>query len=293
MIVKNMVDRDYGTIGAAISSIIGLVALVYGYPEFKALGGVIVGATITYVVQTRLQNQAEKNKIRKKNMEETLIPVLLMLRDIKRKLESANLFQCTNNWDQYKRDYRRFIFTGQFYDELNGFYESYNQYITNLASLRQIFIPMINQFFEKFFFSNIEAQSNLMQSEHLPNFKLFWNDYYYDQVPWVDPIMLGYDPFDVYKIKFKNFNIRNVEIIADVFEYDDNRNPSGKKEYKINMKEHLDQFNEFLSAVMKEMEVKKDVIDLRELNRTLISKIEKIISKLEKYVDKYYPVEPI
>ncbi len=59
------------------------------------------------------------------------------------------------------------------------------------------------------------------------------------------------------------------------------------------MKKHLDLFNEFLSAVMKEIEVKKDVIDLREINRTLICKNEKIISKLEKYVDKYYPVEPI
>ncbi len=228
MIVKNMVDRDYGTIGAVISSIVGLVTLVYGYPEFKALGGVIVGATITYVVQTRLQNQAEKNKIRKKNMEETLIPVLLMLRDIKRRLESANLFQGINNWDQYKRDYRRFIFTGEFYDELDGFFKSYDTYLTNRASLREVFIPTINQLFEKCFFSKMYAIPKLIQSKHLYNFKLFWHDYFYDQVPLWDPVMLGYDPFDVYKMKYENFNIRNVEIIADVFEIDENENSSGK-----------------------------------------------------------------
>ena len=77
-----MVDRDYGNIGVALSSLLGFLVSVFGNPEVKAFGWLIIGASITYFVQTRLQNQVEKNKIRKQNMEETLIPVLLMLRDI-------------------------------------------------------------------------------------------------------------------------------------------------------------------------------------------------------------------
>jgi len=288
-----MVDRDRGIIGATLTSIIGVIALVSGIPELKAFGAVIVGATVTYVVQTQLQNQVEKNRIRKQNMEETLIPVLLMLRDIKRNIETAGVLEAQENWHQYKQNYKRFIFTEDFYNELEGFFKTYSDYRVKLNILRRIFFLTINKLFEQSFFIKIEPQLNLFQSEGLPCFSLNWKDYYYDQVPFDGPLILGYDPFVVYQRKFENFSIRNVEVVADVIGYDENGNQTGKNEHKIQLKRHMDLFNEFITAVKYELDNKQDVKDLRELNHELITTVSKSISKLENYINKHYPVEPI
>lgn len=288
-----MVDRDYGNIGVALSSIIGAIALFFGVPEVKAFGGVLIGAAVTYFVQTQLQNQAEKNKIRKQNMEETLIPVLLTLRDIKRNLETASLLNAQENWRQYTQDYRRFIFTEEFFGELDGLFKDFSDYRTKLVTLRQDFLPKINELFESHFFNKIESQLKLVRSLHLYCFHIFWNDYYYDEVPIDNPLILDYDPFIVYKRKYENFDIRNLEIVADVYAYDADGNQSGKTEHKIQSSNHLDLFSEFISAVKEELDERKDVEDLRTSNRELITSVDKSITKLENYITKHYPVESI
>ena len=286
-----MAHKYYAQIIAALLSFVGLIVLVSGYTGTEVLGGVLVATGMTYFVQAQLQNQSEKNRIRKQNMEETLIPVFLMLKNIKLTLESDDRFIGNPNWSQFNTDYRKFIFPKKFHAELDDIFKSYNKNRTDISKINKRYIPIINDLYESQFFNKVQTQSKLTKRDHTLCFRLWHKDHALEQMYFSRPLILGLHPIMDFTSTYSIFNISNVKIFSDV--YEDASIPSGQKEYKVQLLVHMDAFDEFMQSVKKELDGDQEVIDFRASTRTLISKASNSTKKLEKHINTYYPEEPI
>jgi hypothetical protein len=82
-----MKDDDLlASVGTTLSAIAATISAIYSIPLVSSLFTFLVGAFVTFLVQSRLQDRAEKRKLRVKAIEELHIPLYLKLEEIKEKL---------------------------------------------------------------------------------------------------------------------------------------------------------------------------------------------------------------
>jgi len=288
-----MVERDYVTFSAITSSIVGIGVMVYGIPEVKAFGGVLVGAAVTYFVQTQLQKQSEKNKIRRQNLENTFIPLYLLLKNLLNELKTTERKNTSNLWSDINSDYRRFIFNDDLHEEINEFFNASNDYDYNLRNVEQGFYDLINKSFISFFLNKISISEDVVQYPRSLCFTLLWKDLGYYKINFLAPVILGLNPFEIYRMKNHRFNENNVEININIYVRDDENRVIRTEECIIELRYYKDEFNKYLIMLKEIIDNEKEVMALRDQYKELMKRAEKTLSKLKNHIEKFYPVESI
>jgi hypothetical protein len=123
-----MKDDDLlASVGTTLSAIAATISAIYSIPLVSSLFTFLVGAFVTFLVQSRLQDRAEKRKLRVKAIEELHIPLYLKLEEIKEKLllnlETVNI----GSWNPLFDKPQMFTLKPDFKSQTLEFFKSSNK----------------------------------------------------------------------------------------------------------------------------------------------------------------------
>ena len=142
-------DDVLASIGTTLSAIAATISAIYSIPIVSSLFTFIVGAFVTFLVQSRLQDRAEKRKLRVKAIEELHIPLYLKLEKIKEELllnlEMVNI----GTWDPLFDKPQMFTLKTEFKKDLIDFFKQANKLEEQFQGIKGIAIEVINNNFEK------------------------------------------------------------------------------------------------------------------------------------------------
>ena len=76
----------YTGLGALLSAISSALSYIWGIPSLQFFFTFILGSLVTYFIQSRLQDRAEKRKITREKIEKIYGPLSILLQEIEKKL---------------------------------------------------------------------------------------------------------------------------------------------------------------------------------------------------------------
>lgn len=130
-----------------IMVVAGLVALLswfYSSELFATVAGVLIGAGVTYVVQTRTQKNSWKREYSVKIAEDVYGALYSEVSGIVADLETGRFFQLIfGKWGEFRKDHRHLMVTKEFREQLDKLSEGVKEYDDDDLRLIQEVLPGI------------------------------------------------------------------------------------------------------------------------------------------------------
>ncbi len=299
-------DRNdlYSFLGSVISGILAVFSWFWDIPPLQFLFTFVLGASITYLFQSRLQDRAEKRKITREIIEKIYGPIYIELQEI----EELLIQQLETPVPSIN---------GTFFESVWEEIQTYPEFFTVPLELRRKIDSIINKSEEinnemnyvKSIVSStlIEKETPILQkyimnvghrlAERNPDGPIFFfykteigRTHYFSSL--IDHIILDNDPTEMLKLNIPDYDPERSYVRMDI----EKDGPSQSHEYKI-IEVPLTKLNEELNTLLEEtkqaVREKNDVVKLLEKRREVSEEISEILPVIKKHIEKHYPMENI
>ena len=287
-------------LGTTLSAIAATISAIYSIPLVSSLFTFLVGAGVTFLVQSRLQDRAEKRKLRVKAIEELHIPLYLKLEEIKEKLllnlETVNV----GTWNPLFDKPQMFTLKPDFKEQIIDFYKSANELEVKFRGVEGAVIDII--------FKNVETKlvPSLMKNDLIPSAKN--KDFKIDRgahslgfsvsvkrryntifAPILSLALLNRDPINYLETKHKTFEMDRILLSMRVDYFIGGGFKARNQE--IDLIENGAIFGEFWKELTGELTSNPDMSKFNDMRQELVQFCDRLLMSLKKHISKYIEVE--
>lgn len=295
---------DVGTGIATVGSAIGAaISWLYSFPIVSSLFTFLVGAFVTFFVQSKLQDRSERRRLRVKAIEELHIPLYLRFEEIKEKLlldlEPVNVGSWNPLLDKpqmftLKHDHREQIIN--FFKESDKLEEKFlgikgiAAFIIFTSAKRRLVPALIESGLIK-----LPKEAGLIEVENEGEslgFSVFLNrPYWATRAPILPCGILNRNPVDYLEKKYLCFAVDKLMLSMRISYL----GVSGRyaQNVEIDLKENAELFRNYWKQLTNELNGNKDIAKFNAMREELIPVCDDILNRLKKHIETYIKTEKI
>ncbi len=285
---------SWPVLGVIISTILGVLSFFSQIPGLQWITALLIGAFITYAVQSKLQDRRLKGQIRKENIEEIYALLYLEIKNIRENLLQYPTHATIDVWRKFRETYRIFAIGTTFVNKLTDFYDRVEELSIDINKSKNLVKDALyDKFVEKFLPSIGNENYKIQKSSDRPGFNIrYEKKLRIEEINIINYALINKNPLNGTSERDSNFSIENCYIeftsttLPDPIYADRSNIP-----IKLHLNKYLDEFNSFLKAVEEVLGVNIIIKRIRNESSELIDIAKNLESKIDKYIKKYYPTE--
>ena len=300
-----MNGEDYwASFGTAISAIGAAIFWLYNIPLVSSVFTFLVGAFVTYLIQSKLQDRTEKRRLRVRAIEELHIPLYFQVENIKESL-LLNLGNTSGSWHTLLEKPQVFTLTHDFKARLLNFFEKSKNVEEKISGVRSIVTEIVHINFEKKLFPALKEKNLVQLPEGTTELLVdigresigfgiqLESPYKIDYVPIISCAILNREPTAYMETKHKVLEMDKLYLLIKV----SYRYPLGgalqEQSFKIDLSKNSNLFIDFWNQTTDEISKNTDIIKFNSLRMELISVSDNLLSQLRKHIERYVETEKI
>jgi hypothetical protein len=294
-------DDTWTGIGTAISAFGATVSALYSNPIISSLFTFLVGAFVTFFVQSKLQDRSEKRKLRVTNIEELHIPLYLEIENIKEKLLLAlEEYSLISSKEELLSKPQMFSIPHELRTKINLFLSETENLQERMSGAKgiatkiisqkvtEILLPKINESSNLNYVSDLHVESmidgnNLRISIERPNWIMY--------APITEIAILDGNPISYLKSKYQAFNADEFFLTTNIKQYGVAVPMTKTLKFNLYEKNGYEVFSSFWKEAIFDIQKNPDIATFNSIREKLIPFCDEISLKLKKYIEKYVLVE--
>jgi len=281
-----MEDNDiYGVIGTVLSAIATLVTWFWNIEPLNFLFTFILGSLITYLIQSRLQDRVDKKEIIREIIEKIYGPLYVEFQNIDDKL--VNGFEIIYHsdfdfggevkcevWEEIQTYPEFFSIPKNLRDDIDQIITIAKRINNSIGEIHRIIYPIWIEVSNSIMAPNFRNVQRLnIEYKSKKGTILFTSDI-------LNYIILNKDPIDDMKMRFQDFEI-DCFFVAIMRE--DHFIP-------VPFSEEQENLYKIIEVTTHKINQEKEVSTFMKDRDSLSHKIKKVLPRIEKYIDKNYPI---
>ncbi len=301
---NSMNGEDFwASVGTTLSAIGATIFAVLSIPLVSSLFTFLVGAFVTFLVQSKLQNRSEKRKLRVKAIEELHIPLYLKFEEIKEKLllnlEEANV----GSWNPLFDKPQMFTLEHDFKEQILDFYNEADKLEEKFRGIKGTAVDIIFKNVENLLVPVLKEKGLIEIPKEANGLRVekgadsiglslrLRRAYWAADAPLVTCALLNRDPIIYLETNHRTFKMDKMLLLISVnYHFGGNY----RTEYsKIDVIEHQSLFRDFWKQLTDELSNNPDINKFNEMRQELIPVCDDLLNRLKKHIETYVKTERI
>jgi len=296
-------DDFWASVGTALSAIGATISWLYSYPIVSSLFTFIVGAFVTFLVQSKLQDRSEKRRLRVKAIEELYIPLYLRFEEIKEKLlldlEPVNV----GSWNPLLDKPQMFTVKHDSREQIVNFFKNSDKLEEKFRGIEGIAVGIIfenarNRLFPALIESGLiklpeKADQVAVETDgDRLGFSLYLERKHWSTSAPILPCgILNRDPIDYLEKKYLCFEADKLMLSMRISYLW--RGGRKAETFRINLTENAELLKNFWKQLTDDINNNPDIRKFNSMRQELIPICDGILNRLRKHIETYIKTEKI
>lgn len=291
------------SIGTSLSAIGATISAWYSNAIVSSLFTFLVGAFVTFAVQSKLQDRSEKRKQKVQAIKKVHIPLFLRIEDIKEtfllKLEDVNV----GTWNPIFDKPEMFTLKLEFKNQIIDLFEKTNKLEEDFQGLKGTIVdiifkntknklvPMLK---EKGLVKpddnsmgvTIEKGADKAFSVHIDR-----GESWGATAPSLLCAVLNENPVSYIEKRYKAFETDKISLCLTIQQLLPNQ--SKPQHIKVDLAENMELFNTYWEQLIADINNNQDIAKFNQRRKDIIPCCDELLSKLKKHIEKYVEIQEI
>jgi hypothetical protein len=292
----------YAGLGAALSAVFSALSWLWNIPPLQFLFTFVLGSLVTYLIQGKLQDRAEKRKIRREIIEKIYGPLYTELQDIQEILinnaESVYTPQYdfggegkSTCWEEIQTYPEYFTIPFQLRQDLDSLFGQAEKIDNSLVDIKKIvgsiLIDLGTEVFEAHY-----RHAGARLSQRMVSLNYFYISYEPKILQrhlglLIDYTLLDRDPIEDLKERYPDFSPDRCKLQMSV----EKDNTDNLTHIEVPINQIQEDLYRLLDIAKERITQEKEVAEFLEERKELSERIDKLLPILEKYIERHYPIE--
>ena len=290
-------------LGAILSTILSGISWIWQIGLLQTLFTFLTGALVTFFVESKLQARTEKRRLRVKAIEELHIPLFLEIEKIRKNLLLDLEPTGIGAWHKLVEKPQMFTLNYEFREQLLDFFKKSQKIAADLESIKRIAAEIIYKNVEKQLFPVLKNEGLIEINEKIGNPRIDkWKEgtgfglqlrgpHFIYEAPVTVCAILNQDPIEFLEENRRTFEVDQLILFIKIHYMIGGS--LKEQNFDIPIMENATIFRDFWKKTIQCVQENTDVKKFNNMRLDMIPISERILSRLQKHIEKYIITEKI